>query len=258
MRTIAGHENDFDLLVAVHEKNLSSPSAFLSLAKLFRDAGREADALVRVEQGIAAFPDEPNHDLLSTAIELQLSLGQYADAERLAWQRFERAPGCEAFVRLMEVADAIDRMEALRVRALDHLCQKVAEDESPERATRRSRWEKPLRGNIVSIFLREGDAEAMWAAFCGGQVDVGLWERVADVRAKTHHEEAITLYKRLLPHLVEAGSRSSHYAEAFAIVKKIRALRETHKQLGMFGDELAEVRLEWKRKRNFMKMLDAL
>ena len=80
----------------------------------------------------------------------------------------------------------------------------------------------------------------------------------AEARGTTHHEEAIALYKRLLPHRVEGGSRGSHYGEAFAIVKKIRALRVAHQQLGMFGDELAEIRLEWKRKRNFMKLLDAL
>lgn len=32
--------------------------------------------------------------------------------------------------------------------------------------------------------------------------------------------------------------------EACAIVEKIRALQASHKQLGMFGDELAEIRLE--------------
>ncbi|WP_133091836.1 hypothetical protein [Thauera propionica] len=63
---------------------------------------------------------------------------------------------------------------------------------------------------------------------------------------------------RLLLHLVEGGSRGSQHGEAFAIAKKVRALRVAHKQLGMFGDELAEIRLEWKRKRNFMKLLDAL
>jgi len=62
----------------------------------------------------------------------------------------------------------------------------------------------------------------------------------------------------LLPHVVEGGARSSHYGEAFAIVKKTQALRAAHKQLGMFGDELAEIRLEWKRRRNFMKLLDTL
>lgn len=92
----------------------------------------------------------------------------------------------------MEVAGPIGCEAALRKRALDLLWQKVAEEEAPDSRVHRSPWDKPRRGDIVSI------------------------------------------------------------------VKKIRALRVAHKQLGMFGDELAEIRLEWKRKRNFMKLLDAL
>jgi len=258
MKDIARCVDDFELLVAIQAKNLSSPSCFITLAGLFREQGRKDEALRWVEQGIAAFPNERNDDLLSLAIELQLALGQHAEVERLAWQRFEQAPGCGPFFKLMEVAGLIERETALRKRALDFLWQKVAEEEAADSRVRRSPWDKPRRGDIVSIFLREGDAGAMWDAFSGGKVDVGLWQSVADMRSKTHHEEAITLYKRLLPHVVEGGSRGSHYGEAFAIVKKIRALRVAHKQLAMFGDELAEIRLEWKRKRNFMKLLDAL
>lgn len=258
MKDIARCVDDFELLVAIQAKNLSSPSCFMTLAGLFREQGRKDEALRWVEKGIAAFPNERNDDLLSLAIELQLALGQHAEVERLAWQRFDQAPGCGPFFKLMEVAGRIERETALRKQALDYLWQKVAEDEAADSRVRRSPWDKPRRSDIVSIFLREGDAEAMWDAFSGGKVDVGLWEPVADARGRTHHEEAITLYKRLLPHVVEGGSRGSHYGEALAIVKKIRALRVAHKQLGMFGDELAEIRLEWKRKRNFMKLLDAL
>ena len=258
MKDIARCTDDFELLVAIQAKNLSSPSCFMTLAGLFREQGRKDEALRWVEQGIAAFPNERNDDLLSLAIELQLALGQHAEVERLAWQRFEQAPGCGPFFKLMEVAGLIGGEAELRKRALDFLWQKVAEEEAADSHVRRSPWDKPRRGDIVSIFLREGDARAMWDAFSGGKVDAGLWEPVADARGRTHHEEAIALYKRLLPHLVEGGSRGSHYGEAFALVKKIRALRVSHKQLGMFGDELAEIRLEWKRKRNFMKLLDAL
>ncbi len=258
MKDLARCTNDFELLVSIQAKNLSSPSCFLTLAGLVREQGHTDEALRWVEQGIAAFPNERNDDLLSLAIELQLALGRYAEVERLAWQRFEQAPGCGPFFKLMEVAGLIRGEAALRKQALDFLWQKVAEEEAADSRVRRSPWDKPRRGDIVSIFLREGDAEAMWDAFSGGKVDVGLWEPVADVRGKTHHEDAIALYKRLLPHLVEGGSRGSHYGEAFAIAKKIRALRVAHKQMGMFGDELAEIRLEWKRKRNFMKLLDAL
>ena len=258
MKDIARCVDDFELLVAIQAKNLSSPSCFMTLAGLFREQGRKDEALRWVEKGIAAFPNERNDDLLSLAIELQLALGQHAEVERLAWRRFEQAPGCGQFFKLMEVAGLIGCEATLRKRALDFLWQKVAEEEAADSHVRRSPWDKPRRGDIVSIFLREGDAGAMWDAFGGGKVDVGLWQPVADVRSKTHHEDAIALYKRLLPHVVEGGSRGSHYGEAFAIVKKIRALRVAHKQLAMFGDELAEIRLEWKRKRNFMKLLDAL
>lgn len=258
MKDIARFEDDFELLVAIHSKNLSSPSCFLTLAGLFRDQGSTEEALRWVEKGIAAFPNQRNDDFLSLAIELQLALGRHAEVEQLAWRRFEQAPGCGPFFSLMEVAGLIGVEAELRERALDFLWQKVAEEEAADSRVRRSPWDKPRRGDIVYIYLREGDAEAMWDAFNGGKVEVGLWQLVADVRCKTHHEEAIALYKRLLPHAVEGGSRGSRYGEAFAIVKKIRALRMAHKQLGMFGDELADIRLAWKQKRNFMKLLDTL
>lgn len=259
MKDIASLADDFELQVAVHAKNLSSPSCFLTLARLFHERERNDDALSWATQGLAAFPGERIDDLLSLAIELQIVLGRHAEAEASAWQGFERSAGCESFFELMGRADRIDRKAILRQRAFDHLWQRVAEEErSPEGHARRTPWERPRRGEIVSIFLREGDFEAMWDAFCGGKVAVDLWERVADARATSHPEEAAALYKRLLPHVVESGARGSYYEGAYAIVKKVRALREAQKQLGMFRDELAQIRLEWKRKRNFMKLLDAL
>lgn len=255
MRDIARSMDDFGLLVDIEAKNLSSPSCFLTLARLFQEQDRKDEALCWIEQGIAAFPNERNDDLLSLAIELQLALGRHAEVEQLAWQRFEQAPGCGPFFKLMEVAGLTGHEAVLYKRALDFLWRKVAEEEAADSGLRRSPWDKPRRGDIVSIFLREGNVEAMWDAFGGGKVDADLWEPVADARGKTNHEEAIALYKRLLPHRVESGSR---YGEAFAIVNKIRALRVAHKQLGVFRDELAEIRLTWKRKRNFMKLLDSL
>jgi tetratricopeptide (TPR) repeat protein len=258
MEDIARHVGDVELLLALREKNLSSPVRFMDLAKTLRDCGRADEALRWVGQGIEAFPGERLDDLLSLAIELELDLGNSEAAEQYAWQRFERSAGCEGFVRLLTVAETIGRSAALRARALDYLWQQVADDESPAGITRRSRWQKPKRGKLVSIFLREGDAEAMWKAFCGGEVAAELWAQVAEVRGKSHHEDAIAVYRRLLPVLVESGSQGSHYEAAFSVVKKIRALRKGYGQLGIFNDELAEIRLEWKRKRIFMKLLDAL
>jgi hypothetical protein len=111
---------------------------------------------------------------------------------------------------------------------------------------------------LVAIHLREKDAEKMWETFCGGPVDVRLWDKVAARRGKTHPDEAVTLYKKLLPHVVNAGTRGAQYGAAFEIVKAIQELRVTRGEEVVFKQELGNLRLAWKAKRNFMKLLATL
>lgn len=257
MQAIARHVGDVDLEAAVLAKNLSSSSNFLNLADLLRAHGRNEEALDWTERGIAAFQDHTIGNLLDRSVELNLALGNQAQAEQRGWQRFAQMASCDAFFKLMATAEQIGRGPALREKALTFLWARVADDESAAKA-KRAHWMQPVRGEVVSIFLREGKAEAMWAAFCGGDVDTRLWDAVATERGKTHPEDAIALYKRLLPHWVERGSGGSHYGDAFEVVNKIRELRMAHEQRDVFKQELAAIRLTWKRKRNFMKLLDAL
>jgi uncharacterized Zn finger protein len=84
-----------------------------------------------------------------------------------------------------------------------------------------------------------------------------LWDKVAALRGKSHPDEAVTLYKKLLPHAVNAGTRGAQYGEAFEIVKAVQKLRAAQSQNAVFKKELAELRLAWKAKRNFMKLLAA-
>ena len=63
------------------------------------------------------------------------------------------------------------------------------------------------------------------------------------------------LYKKLLPHVVSAGTRGAQYGAAFEIVKAVQGLRAAQNQDAIFKQELAEFRLAWKAKRNFMKLL---
>ena len=63
------------------------------------------------------------------------------------------------------------------------------------------------------------------------------------------------LYKKLLPHVVNAGTRGAQYGAAFEIVKAVQELRAAQNQDSVFRQELAELRLMWKAKRNFMKLL---
>lgn len=247
---------ELDALIRCKVKNLASEGRYLELARLCRENGRGEEARRWVEEGLAAFPAAKAWPLEDFAIGLYIERGDFGRAESLAWARFERRLAAEAYVQLMSVADAIGRREALREQAFARLWVQVAEEEARvRRASAASAWRTPARDQLLRIHLHENDAALVWRVFQGGRVSVGLWRAVAEVRARSHPEEAIALYRRLLPDAVEAGSRGASYEEALEVVLAIRQLRVSHGQQQQFVVELDDIRREGKAKRNFMKGL---
>jgi hypothetical protein len=140
---------------------------------------------------------------------------------------------------------------------LEHLRALVRAEEAPN-AKRHPAWQPPIRSALVAIHLRQNESEKVWETFCGGPVDVRLWDKVAATRGKTHPDDAVAVYRRLLPHAVAAGTRGAQYGDAFEIVKAMRDLRSAQGQDALFMEELAEVQATWRAKRNFIKLLAAL
>ncbi len=83
-----------------------------------------------------------------------------------------------------------------------------------------------------------------------------LWQQVSAIRGRTHPDEAVALYRRLLPHVVEAEGPGARYDRAIEIVAAIRLLRLERGEVEKCEDELRSIRGEWKRTRNFMKRLE--
>ena len=257
MEELVALSGDVDALINVKSRNLSSPHAFLELAEVLKLHGRHDEALAWAEKGIAAFGNERLDDLVKFCIDEHLRRGDADRVEAVAWQRFVRQPGSDAYFELAGVAKRIGCVDELATRALQHLWQLVRAEEAPN-AKRLPSWQPPVRSALVAIHLRQKEAEKAWEAFCGGPVDIRLWDKVAAARGKTHPEEAVALYRKLLPHVVTAGTRGAQYGAAFEIVKAIRELRAAQKQDALFRQELAELRTTWKAKRNFMKLLATL
>ena len=257
MEELADFSGDVETLIRVKSHNLSSPHAFLELAELLQRHSRHDEALDWAEKGIAAFGEERNDDLVEFCIQEHLRRGNVDLVESLAWQRFVRQPGSDAYFRLVGVVKRIARNEALAARALEHLRALVRAEEAPN-AKRHPAWQPPIRSALVAIHLRQNELEKVWETFCGGPVDVRLWDKVAAMRGKTHPDDAVTVYRRLLPHAVAAGTRGAQYGNAFEIVKAMRDLRSAQGQDALFREELAEVQATWRAKRNFIKLLAAL
>ena len=61
----------------------------------------------------------------------------------------------------------------------------------------------------------------------------------------------------MIPAIVEE-TKNSAYEEGVRLVRKIGGLMKAQNRLRAFGDYLAELRLQFKPKRNFMKLLDTV
>lgn len=252
---------DLNALILAKARNLSRSGRHLELAKLCREHGRLDDAIRWAEEGFEAFPVNESYPLESLLVELYRESGDHEKVEKVAWRRFERLAGCNAFFDLLEIGKLIGREGSLRERAFGLLWSRVEKQESESSkggSFRRSALFGFERDHLVDIHREEGDVEAMWVVFCGGPVSVKLWQPVAAIRGKTHPDEAVALYRRLLPYVVEAEGPGARYDRAFEIVAAIRQLRVERGEVERFEDELRSIRTEWKRKRNFMRRLEGI
>ncbi|BBP04877.1 hypothetical protein TPL01_12880 [Sulfuriferula plumbiphila] len=66
--------------------------------------------------------------------------------------------------------------------------------------------------------------------------------------------DAVSLYRRVVPPIVEQTSNAA-YDEAIKLIRKMGGLMKAQNQSRQFGDYLAELRVQFKPKRNFIKLL---
>lgn len=255
MTALADVDGDIDAWVSIKAKDLSDSYRYLQIAEALSERGRFDDALAWAERGLNECGQDQR--LLTFCIQEALRRGDLLKADTMAWQRFMMRPSASAFAELMAVAKKTGSQLLVRQRALKHLWQMVEREEGAAKK-QRDYWQVPTRGEIVSIYLVEGDVDTAWTTFNGGPVQPNLWRPMADERAKTHPGEAIVLYHKLLPVAVESGAGRARYEEAFELVRVIRKLRLKLGEAVVFSGELARVKEQYRAKRNFMKLLETL
>ena len=257
MEALARTTGDVDIVASVLQKNLSNPLRYLELVRLYQEHRMPEDALRWAKEGLEEFAYEHRtKELAEVAIELYLERDDKDAAQRVAWSRFAAGPRAESFYELMSVAKRIGRERELEKQALWHFEELMkATEAAPESP---SVWRAHPRSELLAIALTEGLSERAWELYVGGKTAVQLWQPLAELRATTHPQDALALYRRLLPMRVQEGAPKARYEAAFEIVQAMRevyaALDQTHK----FQEELASWKRDWGNKRNLMKLLDTL
>jgi uncharacterized Zn finger protein len=256
MERLAEASGDVEELVAIKSRDLSSGYRYLDIAEIWTRAMQPDKALEWAERGLKAFPERPDNRLRDFLVAAYLMRKRNDEALQLTWVQFEERPSLEHYKKLHDVADTLGLWPEQRNRALAWVAEMIARE-----AGTTSRWKpKPSTPNYslrVEIALWEKDTDAAWASVHEGICDRNLLIALAGMLESSRPDDAVSLYRRVVPPIVEQTSNTA-YEEAIRLIRKVGGLMDGQSQSRQFGDYLAELRVQFKPKRNFIKLLDGV
>ena len=256
MEQLAEASGDVEELVAIKSQDLSSCYYYLNIAEIWTKAKQPDKALEWAERGLKAFPERPDNRLRDFLVEAYLKRKRNDEALQLTWIQFEECSTLEHYKKLHGIAGKLGLWPQQRDRALARVAEIIARD-----ANAPSHWKpKPSIPNYslrVEIALWEQDLDAAWSAAHEGICDRNLLITLAGKFEPSRPDDAISLYRRVVPPIVEQTNNTA-YEEAAKLIRKVGGLMKTQSQSRQFSDYLAELRVQFKPKRNFIKLLDGV
>ncbi len=235
----AERDGDVDARIAIRAKDLSSPWRYLSLAQFCLSQGREDEALRQAEEGLWLFEDDPSDERLVTfAADLNVRIGRTSEAETLLWRAFDRRPSLDLYQRLRRLGG-----DAARDRAIAKLQVRVTTAEPS------TRWLSPA-DLLIRVLMVEAMFDDAWKAVHAFGATEELRKTLAGASETSHPHEALAVYAACVEQLVGTGG-NRNYEEACRLIVRMDSLRETSEQAAY----VAGLKLRFKAKRNFMKML---
>jgi len=302
MESLARQSGDHEALVAIKRHDLSHPYSFLQIAEIYRQAGKDDQALNWAEQGMRAFPrvDSRLSDFVADEYHRR---GRNEEAMALIWAQFIETPRLDSYQKLQTHAlmcdQASDKLQFVanpkfrvgppsvqasdspllvrakddrqtevrrtsewlswRAKALAHLrAVTKAEMQSAGRVQPKYAWQhSPDHSLLVEISLWEQNYEEAWQEATAGGCSQHLWLRLADASLKNHPERSLPVYQELIAPTL-ARTNNAAYDEAIKLLGKMRKAMLSLDRVPEFDDYLVALRVEYKRKRNFIKLLDRM
>jgi len=254
MENLAKESGSIEELVDIKSRDLSSCFRYLNIAELWYKAGKMTPALEWAERGLAAFPDRTDNRLRDFLVEIYLKCGREDEALQLTRIQLEEYPSLENYKKLALVAGKVDQWPAQREPAL-----LVVDTAIAARNTTHRLWghptTKPNYSLRVAIALWEQNISAAWQYANLGTCDQNLLIALAGKLEMARLDDAIELYRRVVSALIEQTNNDA-YKEAVNLVQKMAGALSAHQRRQELTTYIEYLRVEFKRKRNFIKLLD--
>lgn len=257
MESLAQASGNFEELVAVMNRDLSSAYSYLKIAEVYREAGQHDDALLWAEKGLKAFPERTDARLREFAAEEYHRRHRHDHAMMLMWAEFSERPFLETYKTLEKHAKKAGTWPEWRERALGEIRLRIAKAREKARGQTRPRWMQADDNHsvLVEIFLYEGKDEDAWREAGIGGCSDSLWLRLAAKREKEHPEDAAPIYLKYAEAGV-AATTNGRYEDPVSLLAKAAAVMKRMDRSAEFVRHLEALRAKYKIKRNFIKLVE--
>lgn len=260
MEALARQSGNVEALVEIKRRNLSHPYAYLQIAEIYREAGMSDDAIKWAEQGWKAFSSKKDWRLGEFLADEYHRQGSHDEALQLIWEQFKESPRLENYQKLQAHARkaGCSSWPQWRERALAYIRESiVGRKKQKGRQKTYWYWQEADHSELVRVFLWEKHYDEAWQEALAGGCANDLWMKLAALREQDHPQDALSIYKERIAPLVEMTNNAA-YDQAVDLLSKIRKLMDQMERGTEFDDYLIALRVEFKRKRNFIKLLDAI
>lgn len=248
MEALAQRRGDVDLLIRLYGHDLSQAYLYDRIVSLCREHGRHREAVQWAERGHKAFPRDSG--LRALLAELYQRDGLDAEALELLWQNFMERATPDNYLHLKQAAG--DDWPAWRARA--HETMQNSERVYFER--NRTRFPRPTKpdGTVrIDCLLAENALEeareVAQTLECAQRIRLQLARRIGG----QYPAEAAGHFQSVIPAILAPGGNHA-YAEAIDLLREMQSWMPAE----ACRDYLAHLRLQFKAKRNFIKLLDEM
>jgi len=260
MESLARAEGDIEKLVEIKNRDLSSQYYYYEIAEIYRENKQYNKALEWAERGVSDFPKTEKTDwrLGEFLANEYHRRKRHDEAMQIVWKNFEENADLGNYGNLKEHAEKVKPAGAWQIwreKALNLIRQHIAASQK----NRANAWFHRASDNslLVKIFLQENLPEEAWQEANKGGCGENLWLELAKIREKEHPTDALKIYKdRIAPKVEETNNQA--YEQAVDWIKKVKQLMSQLGRESEFEDYLCELRVNYKIKRNFIKLLDSV
>ena len=209
---IARCQSDFDTLLDLLSRDLSSGHAYEKIVRACREFGHDALALSWAERGLKHHPDA--RGMRPLVAEEYLRAGLDVEALELLWEDFRQRPGSDTWQRLQ--AGSADQWPTIRRQALEELAEREFVLEDGRR----------IVSMRIQLLMAERSLDEALELALTHAADPGLLTGLAQAVARNQPQAAAKLYRRSADaELPQANAKT--YKKVVPLLKSVAQLDDS-------------------------------